>query len=103
MPGATLGMADGPQENGVVGAQLSDRSGGQDFLRPQVAFAAEIVVGQLIGKTFQLGDCVQHLQGFRRNFRTRPVAADNCDLHSCSLPIALEKGGILMHRDTTEK
>ena len=46
MPGLTSGMADGAQEDGVVPAQLLDGRIGQGLARPQVAVAAEVVVGQ---------------------------------------------------------
>ncbi len=73
-------MADGPQEDGVVPAQLRYGRIGQRLARPQIAVAAKIVVRQRIGEAGARRRHFQDFQPFGHYLGAGPIAGHHRDV-----------------------
>ena len=89
--GRDVGVADGAEEDGVELAQLVDGAVGERFAGAQVAFAAEVVGGRLVGEAGRVGGGLQDLEAFADDFGACAVAGDYC--YSVQFGFPFQLGG----------
>ena len=74
--GRDVRVADGAQKDAVETAKIIQSGVGQGLACAEVAFASEIELGEVVGKTFRSGGGLEDFERFGGDFRSGSVAGN---------------------------